>query len=80
MAEPGREPVAGIVALGPQFGCGAKGITDPLGRPLVVRAEGDTDMAIVQYGVVLAIGLADLVEAFFVEKKINEPKTTNAKT
>src|SRR5690606_12413570 len=62
MAEPGREAMAGIVALGTQFGRGAERIADPLCRALVVRRKRDTDMAVVQYRVVLAISLADLIE------------------
>jgi hypothetical protein len=42
---------------------GAKRIGDALGGALVVRGEGDADMAIVEDGIVLAIGLLDLVEA-----------------
>jgi hypothetical protein len=63
MREPGREPMAGIVAHRALLGRGAERVGDALGGPLVVRREGDADMAIVEDGVVLAIGLLDLVEA-----------------
>ena len=61
--EPRRQPMAGIVALRAQFGRRAERIGYALGRALVIAAEGDPDMAIVEDGVVLAIGLGDLVEA-----------------
>ena len=58
----GDEPMAGIVALRAQFGRRAERVGDALGRALVVGRERDADMAIVEDGVVLAIGLGDLVE------------------
>ena len=63
MGEPGREPVAGIVALRALLGRGAERIGNALGGALVVGREGDADMAVVEDRVVLAIGLLDLVEA-----------------
>ena len=54
--------MAGIVALRAQFGRRAKRIGDALGRPLVVAAEGDADVAVVEDSVVLAVGLGNLIE------------------
>src|SRR3546814_16400449 len=44
------------------LGRGAECVRNALGGPLVVGGERDADMAIVEDGVVLAIGLLDLVE------------------
>src|SRR3546814_17698540 len=63
MRQPWREPVASIVAHRALFSCGAKGIGDALRCPLVIGRKGDADMAVVEDGVVLAIGLLDLIEA-----------------
>src|SRR3546814_7926184 len=63
MCKPGRETVAGIIAHRTLLGRGAECVGNPLRGPLVIGREGDPDMAIVEYGVVLAIGLLDLVEA-----------------
>ena len=52
-AEPRRQPVAGVVALGAQFGRGAERVGDALGRALVVGGEGDPHMAVVEDRVVL---------------------------
>ena len=57
MAQPGRQAMTGIVALRAQFGRRAERIGNALRRPLVVGGERDADMAIVEDGVVLAIGL-----------------------
>src|SRR3546814_7523945 len=56
MRQPWREPVASIVAHRALFSCGAKGIGDALRCPLVIGRKGDADMAVVEDGVVLAIG------------------------
>src|SRR3546814_13963330 len=50
------------VAHGPLLGRGAECVRNALGGPLVVGGEREADMAIVEDGVVLAIGLLDLVE------------------
>jgi hypothetical protein len=63
VAEPGREPVAGIVAHRALLGRGAERVGDALGGALVVGRERDPDMAIVEDRVVRAVGLLDLVEA-----------------
>src|SRR3546814_5681233 len=55
--------MAGVVALRAQLGRRAERIRYALGRALVVRRESDPDVAVVEDGVVLAIGLGDLVEA-----------------
>ena len=62
VAEPGRQPVPGIVLHRAHFGRGAERIRDALGRALVVGGEGDADMAVVEDRVVRAVGLLDLVE------------------
>ena len=62
MAKPGREAMAGIVALGSQLGRGSERVRNALGGALVIGRKGDAHMAIVENGVVLAIGLGDLVE------------------
>ena len=54
--------MAGIVLHGAQLGRDAERIGDPLGRALVVGREGDTDVAIVEYGVVRPVSLLDLVQ------------------
>src|SRR3546814_20914904 len=61
--EPRRQTMAGVVALGTQLGRRAERIGYTLGRALVVAAERDPDVAVVEDGVVLAIGLGNLVEA-----------------
>jgi len=62
VAEPWREPVPGVVALGAQLGRRAKRLGDAFGRALIVRRERDANVAVVQDGMVLAVGLVDLVE------------------
>ena len=62
MAEPGREPVAGIVVEHPHFRRRAQGIRDPPCRPFVVGSKSNPDMAVVENRVVGAVGLLDLVE------------------
>ena len=54
--------MAGIIPLRAKFRCGAERVGNALGRAFVVRGKRDADMAIVEDGVVLAIGLGDLVE------------------
>ena len=54
MAEPGREPVPGIVLHGAQLGRRAERIGDAPRRALVVGGEGDADVAVVEDGVVRA--------------------------
>src|SRR3546814_8396327 len=71
MCKPGRETVAGIIAHRTLLGRGAECVGNPLRGPLVIGREGDPDMAIVEYGVVLAIGLFDLVEADWKSKRLN---------
>src|SRR3546814_8374076 len=63
MGEPRGETVPRIVAHGTLLGSGAECVGDTLGGTLVVGRERDADMAIVEDGVVLAIGLLDLVQA-----------------
>src|SRR3546814_16288355 len=55
--------MAGVVALGAQLGRRAERIGNAFCRPLVVAAERDPDVAVVEDGVVLAISFGDLVEA-----------------
>ena len=62
VGQPGCEPVARIVALGAQLGGRAQRVRDALGGALVVGGEGDPDMAVIENGVVLAIGFRDLIE------------------
>ncbi len=62
VAQPRREPVAGVVALGAQLGGGAQRLGDAFGGALVVRGERHADMAVVENRMVLAVGLVDLVE------------------
>ena len=52
----------GIVLHRPHFRGRAQRIRYALGGALIVRGEADPDMAIVEDGVVLAIGLLDLVQ------------------
>jgi hypothetical protein len=61
MAEPWREPVAGVILHGTQFGCGAQRIGNASCRALVIR-KGHADMAIVENRVVRPIGFLDLIE------------------
>lgn len=63
MGEPRRQTMPGIVAHGTLLGCLPQCIGDTLGGAFVIRGEGDPDMTIVEYGIVLAVGLVDLVEA-----------------
>src|SRR3546814_15187039 len=63
MREPGREPVAGIVAHRPLFGGDAHCIGDAPGGPLVVGDKRPADLAIVQVRTVLAVRLLALVAA-----------------
>ena len=63
MREPGCEPVSGIVAHRALLGRRPQRIGNPLGGALVVAGERHPDMAVVEDGVVLAVGLLDLVEA-----------------
>src|SRR6266851_668603 len=62
VAEPGRQAVAGVVSLGSKLSRRAEGVGDPLRRSLVVRREGNPDVAIVEDGVVIAVSLGYLVE------------------
>src|SRR3546814_18738832 len=55
--------VPGIVFHRAHLGGGAERIRNPLGSAFIVGREGDADMAIVKNGIVLSIGLLDLVEA-----------------
>ena len=52
----------GIVFHGLQFGRGAKRVRDAFGSPLVIGRKTHPDMAIVEDGIIGAIGLFDLVE------------------
>jgi hypothetical protein len=54
--------MAGVVALRPQFRGSAECIRDGLGRTLIIGGERNPHVAIVEDGVVLAIGLDDLIE------------------
>ncbi len=54
--------MSGIVALRAKFGRGAERIGNPLGRALVVRRKRDADMAIVEDGVIFAIGFRNLIQ------------------
>ena len=62
MAEPGREPVPGIVLHRLHLGGGAERVRHTLGCALVVGREADPHMAVVEDGVVRAVGLFDLVQ------------------
>ena len=62
MAEPGREPMAGVVLHRAQFGRRAERVGHPLGRALVIGGEAHAHMAIVEDRIVLAVSLLDLVE------------------
>ena len=62
MAEPRAEPAARIVLHGAHFGRHAERVGDTLGGALVVRREAHAHMAVVEDGVVLAVGLLDLVQ------------------
>ncbi|MCY1235390.1 hypothetical protein D9M72_480050 [compost metagenome] len=62
MAKPGRQTVAGVVALRAQFGGSAEGLGDAFGGAFVVGREGHPHMAVVEDRVVLAVGLVDLVQ------------------
>ena len=53
----------GIVSHRPLFGRGAECVRDALGGALVIGRKGNTDVAVVEYGVVFAISLFDLVHA-----------------
>ena len=54
--------MTGIVGGIPQFGRCAQRIRDALGSAFVVGGEGDADVAIVQHGIIGAVGFLDLVE------------------
>ena len=62
VAEPWAQAMAGIVLHRPHLGGGAERIGHALGGPLVVRREAHAHMAVVEDGVVLAVGLLDLVQ------------------
>src|SRR5690606_25796434 len=66
------QPVTGVVALCPQFGSRTQGVGNPLGGALVVGGEGHPYMAVVENGVVDAVGLVNLVEA------LGDQETANA--
>ena len=55
--------MAGIVLHGAHFGRRAERVGDPLGGALVVGGEAHPHMAVVENGVVLPVGLLDLVQA-----------------
>ncbi|KAK0358946.1 hypothetical protein LTR94_033271, partial [Friedmanniomyces endolithicus] len=60
---PRREAMPGIVAHRALFGRRSKRIGNALRGPLVIGRERDANMAIVEDGVVFAIGFLDLVQA-----------------
>ena len=62
MAEPGREPMAGIIALSSELGCGSERVRNTPGGALVIGRKGNAHMAVVENGVILAVGRGDLVE------------------
>ena len=62
MAEPGREPMPGIVLHRLHLGRGAERVRHALGGALVVGREAHADMAIVEDRIVRAVGLLDLVQ------------------
>src|SRR6185437_14406901 len=62
MAEPRAEPTARIVLHGAHFGRGSKRVGDTFGGSLVVGGEAHAHMAVVEDGVVLTVGLLDLVQ------------------
>ena len=68
MPEPRRKPMAGVFFHGAHFCRRAEGVRDPFRRPLVIGREGDAHMAIIQDGVIGAIGLLDLVQTLGDEK------------
>ncbi len=51
-----------VVLHRPHFGCSAERVGDALGRAFVVRGEGHSDVAVIENGVVGAVGLLDLIE------------------
>lgn len=69
MAEPGTEPVPGIVPHHPHLGRSAESIGDALGGPFVVGREADTHMAVVEDRVIRPIGLLDLVQRLRDQRK-----------
>ncbi len=62
MAEPGRQPMPGIVLHRLHLGGRPERVRHTLGGALVMVAKPHADMAIVEDGVVSAIGLLDLVQ------------------
>ena len=51
-----------VVALRAKLRCGAQRFGDPFGGALVVGGESHPHVTVVENGVVLAVGLVDLVE------------------
>ena len=64
----------GIVGRVTQFGRRTQRIRDALGGAFVVGGEGDTDVAIVQHGIVGAVGFLDLI------KRLRDQKALDAVT
>src|SRR5262252_10931715 len=62
VAEPGRQPVAGVVLHRPQFGRDAERVRYALRGALVVGRETYAHMAVIEDRVVWAVGLLDLIE------------------
>jgi hypothetical protein len=62
MAEPGREPVAGVVFHRTNFGGSAQSIRDAFRRSLVIGGETYAHMTIIENGVIRPIGLFNLIE------------------
>ena len=54
--------MAGVILHGAHFGRGPERVRDPFRRPFVIGREGDAHMAIVENGIVGAIGFLDLVQ------------------
>jgi hypothetical protein len=62
VAEPGRQPAAGVVLHRLHLGRCAECVAHPLGGPLVGGREADVHMAVVEDRVVGPVGLFDLIQ------------------
>src|SRR3546814_18830576 len=62
MREPGGGPMPGIVPHRALFGRDAERVRNPPPRSLIVGREGDTDMAVVENRIMLAVSLLDLIQ------------------
>jgi CheY-like chemotaxis protein len=62
VAEPGRQPVPGVILHRPKLRGGAEAVADPARGALVVGRERDADVAVVEDGVIGPVGRLDLVQ------------------